>query len=188
MGLSRQRRKEASGAAPEKPRLTREDAMTDKITGFSRGNVVWMPYKKFLTPEENRAQQFAKDRGKSADVVTLRQKVWDRKARDELSERQLIVDNLNRNAISNVWINDRFRTTGRGGHLVLTAGVSALEAEQVRAAVDAVRAFDQFDDDPYGEHDFGAVDGGGGEKLFRKIDYDPAKTTRVLTIMLASEY
>jgi hypothetical protein len=65
-----------------------------------------------------------------------------------------------------------------------------------------VRGFAKFEpaNDPYGEHDFGAVDV-AGQKFFWKIDYydskmefgsddpaDPAKTTRVLTIMRADEY
>ena len=65
-----------------------------------------------------------------------------------------------------------------------------------------VRAFDVFtdDNDPHGEHDFGAVDE-GGVRCFWKIDCydrateigspdpaDPAVTTRVLTIMRADEY
>jgi len=65
-----------------------------------------------------------------------------------------------------------------------------------------VRSFDRFDgdNDPHGEHDFGAseID---RDRFFSKIDYydpsmdggsedpsDPDQTTRVLTITLASEY
>jgi hypothetical protein len=67
------------------------------------------------------------------------------------------------------------------------------------AILGKVIAFDQFteDNDPHGEHDFGAFDH-AGQRIFWKIDYydppeefgsedptDPTKTTRVLTIMLA---
>ena len=69
-----------------------------------------------------------------------------------------------------------------------------------------VQTFSEFteDNDPYGDHTFGAfdVDGEGGtEKLFWKIDLydteyimgsndptDVSVTRRVLTILLASEY
>jgi len=68
--------------------------------------------------------------------------------------------------------------------------------------LEAVAKFNPFDgnNDPYGEHDFGALEV-EGERLFWKIDYydrnlsahspdpaDPSVTTRVLTIMLAQEY
>ena len=69
---------------------------------------------------------------------------------------------------------------------------------------EAVRRYDfsaaGMDNDPYGEHDFGAIEV-GGRKYFWKIDYydptfswhsedptDPDKTRRVLTIMRADEY
>jgi len=100
-------------------------------------------------------------------------------------------------------LNDAFRCQGEGrGSIFVTEGVSAEGQEFVAAAVAAVRAFDTFteDNDPWGEHDFGAVVL-GGQKLFWKIDpYDldlnahstnpanPGVTHRVLTIMLASEY
>jgi len=99
-------------------------------------------------------------------------------------------------------LNDLFRRTFVGGKVVMTQGVAAL-SEAFRADVfTAVREFAAFtgDNDPYGERDFGSfsVD---GEEFFFKIDYydptltygsenpaDPKVTTRVLTIMLASEY
>jgi len=100
-------------------------------------------------------------------------------------------------------LNDRFRTTGQGnGSVMITSGLQAKGGAFVVAAVEAVRTFAAFseDNDPWGEHDFGAVEI-KGEKVFWKIDcYDPtltagsenpaneALTHRVLTIMLASEY
>ncbi len=98
-------------------------------------------------------------------------------------------------------LNDAFRHSFIGGRVVVTAGVGGL-ADRVRGAVIAgVRAFDGFDpgDDPYGEHDLGALTV-EGERICWKIDTydrslrlhspdaaDPAVTVRVLTIMLASE-
>lgn len=99
-------------------------------------------------------------------------------------------------------LNDQFRTTFMGGQVFMTQGVQALGEDAVARIVGEVRAFDRFDEDydPHGEHDFGVLEH-GGEKLFWKIDYydktltygspdpaDPSKTTRVLTILLASEY
>jgi len=97
-------------------------------------------------------------------------------------------------------LNDRFRTTFRGGQVLMTRGVAARDdADQVLNLVKAFNTFSE-DDDPHGEHDFGAIDH-DGEKIFWKIDYydsdlqqgsqdpaEPAVTTRVLTIMLADEY
>jgi hypothetical protein len=99
-------------------------------------------------------------------------------------------------------LNDAFRTTLEGGRCLFTAGVSDLGVAFATAALVAVRAFTVFtrDNDPYGEHDFGAFEI-GEERLFWKIDYydqtlcfgskdpaDSALTKRVLTIMLAEEY
>ena len=85
---------------------------------------------------------------------------------------------------------------------MITAGVQAQGPEFVARAIAAVARFDAFDadNDPYHEHDFGALVV-EGEKLFFKIDAydttltagspnaaDPAVTTRVMTVMLASEY
>ena len=72
-------------------------------------------------------------------------------------------------------------------------------SHQALALVRTLRRFTE-DNDPHGEHDFGSFDH-DGERIFWKIDYydaacefgsedpaEPAKTTRVLTIMLAEEY
>ena len=103
-------------------------------------------------------------------------------------------------------LNDGFRRNLMDrslGRTYMTDGVDALGPDAVARAIRAVAAFDTFnaDNDPYGEHDFGAFEL-DGEKLFWKIDYyskdfpdlgsedpsNPLKTTRVLTIMLAEEY
>jgi Protein of unknown function (DUF3768) len=99
-------------------------------------------------------------------------------------------------------LNDRFRRTFVGGVVMLTAGVEGMPDDQRRKLLQALRAFDTFsnDNDPHGEHDFGAIDQ-DGVRYFWKIDYfdramamgspdpaDPSVTTRVLTLMLADEY
>jgi Protein of unknown function (DUF3768) len=99
-------------------------------------------------------------------------------------------------------LNDDFRRAFVGGVVLITAGVEALPEERRRSLLQKVRQFDAFNrgDDPYGEHDFGAIEE-GGEQFFWKIETydrdlkfgspdasDPAVTTRVLTIMRAEEY
>jgi hypothetical protein len=99
-------------------------------------------------------------------------------------------------------LNDAFRTSFRGGRVMMTAGVAALEAPVRDAVIEKIRAFDAFDDnnDPWGEHDFVSVEH-DGQTFFAKIDYydrkleahsedaaDPEKTCRVMTIMLAEEH
>ena len=102
-------------------------------------------------------------------------------------------------------LNDAFRTTFRGGKVMLTAGVNALP-DMVKAAVlQRVATFDEFteDNDPHGEHDFGRIDLDAHTRVFWKIDYyacgsdfsmgsedpaDPSRTVRLLTVMLAEEY
>ncbi len=101
-------------------------------------------------------------------------------------------------------LNDAFRKTlnPRLGRLLLTVGVSDLPRDVRAMAIRTVATFDAFDgdNDPHHEHDFGSFDL-AGLKFFFKLDYydlnlefgsddpaDPAKTTRVLTLMLAEEY
>ena len=102
-----------------------------------------------------------------------------------------------------VWrLNDRLRQSHKGGQVMITRGVQALGPEFVAAALRAVAAFDSFDaeNDPHGEHDFGALTVRGERLLFKVDAYDrtltvaspkpanPAVTIRVLTIMLVEEY
>jgi len=99
-------------------------------------------------------------------------------------------------------LNDAFRMTLAEGKCAVSAGVAELGIPFATAAAAAARAYQDFtpDNDPDGEHDFGAFDE-GGDQVFWKIDYydsdlnagspdpaDQAVTTRVLTIMLAEEY
>ena len=99
-------------------------------------------------------------------------------------------------------LNDRLRSHGAGGEIYVTSGIHALGTEFVDRALAAIRSFDAFtpDNDPYGEHDFGALEI-SGKRLFFKIDYydptrsrgsddptGPAQTLHVLTITLAEEY
>lgn len=99
--------------------------------------------------------------------------------------------------------NDNARKAlGVGCRLVQTAGIDALPAADQSRIRELVELFDTFteDNDPHGEHDFGAFVH-NGRRVFWKIDYydinyqygsespeDPKQTRRVLTIMLAEEY
>ena len=99
-------------------------------------------------------------------------------------------------------LNDEFRRTFHGGKVMMTSGINALGDDVKARILEKVRTFDAFsgENDPHHEHDFGAFEE-GGYTVFFKHDYydaamqfgsedpaDPSKTTRVLTIMLASEY
>ncbi len=90
-------------------------------------------------------------------------------------------------------LNDALRKTFTGGKVMMTAAVNALPVDVKANVLQKVRSFNEFDanNDPHREHDFGSF----------KIDYynpdmtggsedptDPEKTTRVLTIMFASDY
>ena len=112
-------------------------------------------------------------------------------------------------------LNDRFRKSTLSldpvsislGKKLMTSGIQALGLVATVEIAERVAAFDSFtqDNDPHREHDFGSFEH-DGNRVFWKIDYydrasfgtghdlgsedpsDPAKTLRVLTIMLASEY
>lgn len=99
-------------------------------------------------------------------------------------------------------LNDALRKTGQGGVIVVTRGVRALPGFQAADLLCALAAYDRFDpdNDPHGERDFGDLELFGADLLW-KLDYydperkfgsddpaDPARTSRVLTVMLACEY
>jgi hypothetical protein len=99
-------------------------------------------------------------------------------------------------------LNDALRRNLPNGHAVITTGVTALGAEAVARIVKTIAVYDEFcyANDPYDEHDFGALEADGAV-IFFKIDYydkaltyhspdpsDPSATERVITIMLAEEY
>lgn len=94
------------------------------------------------------------------------------------------------------------RTMGLTCKLIQTQGICALPDEDQSAIREQVEKFNSFtnDNDPWGEHDFGAFKH-NDNRIFWKIDYydptytyhsedaaDASKTRRVLTIMLAEEY
>ena len=100
-------------------------------------------------------------------------------------------------------LNDLARTAmGVASRLVMTPGIATMSANNQSRIRECVERFNDFseDNDPYGEHDFGAFDF-EGQRIFWKVDCynktldcaspdptDPSVTVRVLTIMLASEY
>ena len=100
-------------------------------------------------------------------------------------------------------LNDRFRKDPmRHGRVMLTAGINGKGQDFVQRVLKCIASYESFShgNDPYGEHDFGAF-ALDAERIFFKIDYydptmefgsadprDPAKTLRVMTVMLASEY
>jgi len=99
-------------------------------------------------------------------------------------------------------LNDDLRTNYEPwkGEVFVTSG--AFASFNLAEVIKRVKTYDSFDEDndPYGEHDFGAFDY-RENRFFWKIEYydkarefgspnpaDPSVTHRVLTIMLASEY
>lgn len=100
-------------------------------------------------------------------------------------------------------LNDLARTAmGVASRVVQTQGINALPQRIQSHIRELVETFDAFTpgDNPYGERDLGSFDY-ADMRIIWKIDYydlayemhsedpaDPAKTRRVLTIMLAEEY
>lgn len=90
------------------------------------------------------------------------------------------------------------------GLFVVTRSIAALSQSAVLAILDEVRDFSAFErgDDPYGEHDFGALEHPETGRIFWKFDCfadasctsgspdpsDPAQSFRVLTVMLAEDW
>ena len=99
-------------------------------------------------------------------------------------------------------MNDAFRRSLIGGQVVLTAGIRALPRNMQAAIIEQLRSFEEFDadNDPFGDHNGGRFEHGGrtilwkidlydrGYKFYSPDPTDPAKTNRVLTILLAEEY
>ena len=99
-------------------------------------------------------------------------------------------------------LNDQFRITGTGGTVNITKGIADMAVDYVYVIMQMVKNYNDFtpDNDPHGEHDFGAFTY-RGQKYFWKIDYydlsfqmhspdptNPNVTNRVLTVMKAEEY
>lgn len=99
-------------------------------------------------------------------------------------------------------LNDAFRTSFKGGKVMMTASVAALASELRAAALFELHRFNNFNDgnDPRGEHDFGNFDL-GHYRFFFQISYfgrtyeeasedpsDPNRTKRVLVLMLAEDW
>ena len=99
-------------------------------------------------------------------------------------------------------LNDYARKAFLGCRVVLTEGILNFPDVARLELLQEVRSFEAFtpDNDPYGEHDFGAFSF-CGKRIFWKFDYydirtrnlspdptNPELTNRVLTVMLAEEY
>lgn len=104
-------------------------------------------------------------------------------------------------------LNDQFRSGDQNvsGIVVVTVGMQSLidgDPAMAQNLFCTIREYDQFnrENDPHGEHDFGAFTF-QGERCFWKIDIldpslacapldatDPKRSKRVLTIMLANDY
>ena len=110
--------------------------------------------------------------------------------------------NIDRTTQSIALLNDQAGTTLTNCKINITQGIDLLGNDAVDCILNLVKSFDDFSErnDPFGEHDFGAIEC-ECNTVFWKIDYydldlinhspdpsDPHLTRRVLTIMLGEEY
>lgn len=99
-------------------------------------------------------------------------------------------------------LNDALRDLTGEGRICVTSGIARLDETEQAEIMRRVFRYRDFtpENDPYGEHDYGAFEH-AGKWIMWKIDYydrtcewgspdpaDEAVTTRVLTVMLAEEY
>lgn len=99
-------------------------------------------------------------------------------------------------------LNDQLRKVRIGGNIMITSGVKRINGFDADALTKALADYSEFDSDgdPHGERDFGCMTLWGHDLLW-KVDYydtdlkfgsdDPADasvTSRVLTVLLASEW
>ena len=74
-------------------------------------------------------------------------------------------------------LNDKLRTQGLGGSIMITQGIQALSPDTLAKVIPTIRQFNNFskDNDPYGEHDCAAIEV-DGQRIFWKIDcYDKSE-------------
>ena len=103
--------------------------------------VCWNPEFALWELEDTHDQAFCKSCESATSLV------W---ARQEIPPNQRIRE-----------LNDRFRMHGEGrGSIMLTSGVQERGGKFAVSAIQAVRQFESFseDNDPWGEHDFGAIE------------------------------
>lgn len=99
-------------------------------------------------------------------------------------------------------LNDQFRTTFRGGEILLTQSVANLPEMVKSSALLRIADFKAFNEenDPHEEHDYGSFDH-CNQEVWWKIDYydlslnarsedpaDPSKTKRIMTVGLAVDW
>lgn len=99
-------------------------------------------------------------------------------------------------------LNDAFRTTFRGGEILLTQSVTDLPPMVITAALQKVAEFTDFteENDPHGEHDYLSFDLCNREFVFHITYYDvslenaspdaanPNVTKRIGTLMLTHDW